>query len=132
MGIELVLISWVLSLTAASTALFIGCSVSSVQTAQELSPLLFVPQILFTGIFIKISLVPVWLRWLQYLCALKYAINLSSIVELKGMDGESEFLEAQDIHPDQSWLYIVVMLCILVGFRTLALLNLRRRAKFVF
>jgi ABC-type multidrug transport system permease subunit len=130
--IELVLISWLLSLTAASTALFIGCSVSSVQTAQELSPLLFVPQILFTGIFIKISLVPVWMRWLQYLCALKYAIDLASIVELRGMPGASLFLESQDIHTDQAWLYIVVLLCIFLGFRTFALLNLRRRAKFVF
>merc|ERR1739848_663504 len=77
----LVVISWALTLTASSTALFIGCSVANAQSAQELSPFIFVPQILFTGIFIPIELVPVWLRWLQYLAALKYAINLGSIVE---------------------------------------------------
>merc|ERR1712224_331103 len=68
----LVVVSWALTLTASSTALFISCSVANAQTAQELAPLIFVPQILFTGIFIPIGLVPTWLRWLQYLAALKY------------------------------------------------------------
>merc|ERR1719174_974781 len=37
----LVIISWALTLTASSTALFIGCSVANAQSAQELSPLIF-------------------------------------------------------------------------------------------
>merc|ERR1712178_306493 len=81
----LVCVAWALSLTASSTALFIGCSVANAQSAQELAPLIFVPQILFTGIFVPISLVPQGLRWLQYVCALKYAINLACIVEFKDL-----------------------------------------------
>merc|ERR550537_1628820 len=81
--IYLVLIATFLALTAASTALFIGCSVANAQSAQELAPLIFVPQIIFSGIFIPISLIPKALRWLQYLCALKYAINLGCIVEFQ-------------------------------------------------
>lgn len=133
--IELVLVAWALSLTAASTALFIGCSVSSVQTAQELAPLMFVPQILFAGVFVQIDLIPSWMRWLQYTCALKYAINLASIAELRdlpGVDGPHGFLAAMDIHIDRAWLYIVVLVFIFSGFRLLAMANLRRRAKFVF
>merc|ERR1712048_506249 len=127
----LVLVSWALTLTASSTALFISCSVANAQSAQELAPLIFVPQILFTGIFIPIGLVPKWLRWMQYLAALKYAINLGSIVEFSSPEDEL-VLETQDIHKDKAWLYVMILLCILVGFRTLAMINLRRKASFVF
>merc|ERR1719218_221713 len=98
--ILLVVIAWALSITASSTALFIGCSVANAQSAQELAPLIFVPQILFTGIFIPIGLIPVWLRWLQYLCALKYAINLGCVVEFADLPMGREFLKSnQNIDP---------------------------------
>jgi len=130
--LELTLISWALGLTAASTALFVSCSVANAQSAQELAPLLLVPQIIFSGIFIASNLIPAWLRWLQYACALKYAINLGCIVEFRAVPGGDEFLTNFDISKDRQWLYIVVMLGIFVGFRAVAMLNLARRAKFVF
>ena len=34
----------------------------------------FVPQLLFAGFFIQAEQIPVWLRWAQYTCALKYGI----------------------------------------------------------
>jgi hypothetical protein len=43
-----------------------------VKDVTELAPLLFVPQILFGGFFIRTSLIPVWLRWAQYVCGMKY------------------------------------------------------------
>merc|ERR1712216_901246 len=128
----LVLITWGLTLTASSTALFVGCSVANAQSAQELAPLVLVPQILFTGIFIPIGLVPVWLRWLQYLAALKYAINLACIVEFSSLPGGDQLLATQDIDKDKVWLYAVILVCILAGFRLLAMINLRRKASFVF
>jgi len=129
----LVLIGTALSLAAASTALFIGCSVSNAQSAQELAPLIFVPQIMFAGIFIPIGLVPVWLRWLQYICALKYAINLGCVVEFDYSPVfKAELKQTQNIDPDQAWLYALILACIFVGFRFLAMLNLRRKAQFVF
>lgn len=129
----LVLISWALALTAASTALFIGCSVTNAQSAQELAPLIFVPQIIFTGIFIPISLVPEALRWLQYLCALKYAIDLGCIVEFANIPEGKDFLNnVQSIDTDQWGLYALILVAIFLGFRTLAVLSLRKRARFVF
>lgn len=128
----MVVVSWALTLTASSTALFISCSVANAQSAQELSPLIFVPQILFTGIFIPIALVPTWLRWLQYLAALKYAINLACIVEFESILGGEELLNTQDIHKDKVWLYVLILACIFMGFRLLAMINLRRKASFVF
>lgn len=130
--ILLVLVSWALSMTAASTALVVGCSVPDARSAQELAPLIFVPQILFTGIFVSISLIPSWLRWLQYLCALKYAVNLASIIELSKLPGGNLLLAGLEIYPDKAPVYVAVLLGIFVGFRLLAMLNLARRAKFVF
>jgi len=130
--VELVLISWALTLTASSTALFISCSVANAQSAQELSPLVFVPQILFSGIFVSIALIPPALRWLQYAAALKYAINLACIVEFHGLPEGPPLLTSLDIDPDKKWLYMGVLLGLFVGFRMLAMINLRRKAKFVF
>ena len=33
------------------------------------------PQLLFAGFFIQAEQIPIWLRWAQYLCALKYGLS---------------------------------------------------------
>lgn len=128
----LVIIGWAMTLTASSTALFVSCSVANAQSAQELAPLILVPQILFTGIFVPISLVPAWLRWVQYLASLKYAINLACIVEFGHSELGEAVLNQQDIHKDKAWLYVLILASIFFGFRILAMINLRRKASFVF
>jgi len=128
----LVIIGWAMTLTASSTALFVSCSVANAQSAQELAPLIFVPQILFTGIFVPISLVPIWLRWMQYVASLKYAINLACIVEFESVPGGDTLLTTMDIQKDKAWLYILILASIFAGFRILAMINLRRKASFVF
>jgi len=128
----LVLVAWALSMTAASTALMVGCSVPNAQSAQELAPLIFVPQILFTGIFVSINLIPPALRWMQYLCALKYAVDLASIIELKDLPQGRALLQIENIEVDSAGLYVAVLIGIFVGFRLLAMINLGRRAQFVF
>jgi ABC-type multidrug transport system ATPase subunit/ABC-type multidrug transport system permease subunit len=128
----LVIVGWAMTLTASSTALFVSCSVANAQSSQELAPLIFVPQILFTGIFVPIALVPVWLRWLQYVAALKYAINLACIVEFDSVPGGDALLRTQDIDKDKAWLYVLTLASIFAGFRILAIVNLRRKASFVF
>jgi hypothetical protein len=52
---------------------------------------LFVPQILFSGFFIRTSLIPIYMRWAQYLCSLKYAINLLLIIEFGTCDDQVSF-----------------------------------------
>lgn len=128
----LTLTGFAMGMTAASTALLIGCSVAHVQTAQELSPLVFVPQILFSGAFVPVALIPKGLQYLQYICALKYAINLCVIVEFEDLPAGRQFLQdTQDINPDDRWLYVGILCTIFVVFRSIAMINLRNRAKFV-
>ena len=103
-----------LGMVASSTSLLIGAVAESVQVAMQLTPLLFVPQLvrtdcparspvrlgrhraphpvaalfslqLFAGFFIPITSIPVWLRWAQYLCSLKYSLNLLVVVEFENL-----------------------------------------------
>lgn len=145
----LVLSTALLGFVAASTAVLIGAIVPSVETAIQAAPLTFVPQMLFAGFFISLSLIPVWLRWAQYLCALKYGINILLLVEfgdlprswndeldpklyyqtIYGCDTpitnctnriETAMYPRNEIDPDYLWLYVVIMAAIFIVFRTIA------------
>lgn len=67
---------FLLQIVSASYAFLLGAIVSNVKQAQELAPLVFVPQLLFTGFFIRLSQIPEAIRWVQYLCSLKYGRKL--------------------------------------------------------
>lgn len=146
---------WLLGLAAASTALCAGCIAKSAKDAVEATPAIFVPQILFGGFFIKITQIPEWIRWAQYICSLKFAINLHMIIEFangacdgdpkvyKGLMGPpvpgapaltrkqacDSMLEQNDVEPELWWFYGLVLLGIFLGFRLIALVLLTRRAR---
>jgi ABC-type multidrug transport system ATPase subunit/ABC-type multidrug transport system permease subunit len=74
-----------LGLTASSISILVGSIASNAQVAIQLSPLITVPQILFAGFFVSIQKIPSFIRWIQYICALKYGINLSMIYEFNSI-----------------------------------------------
>jgi len=136
--IMLVLASWGLGVASCSIAVVLGCLVSDVKDVTEMAPLLFVPQLLFAGFFIRLSQIPVFLRWAQYLCSLKYAMNLIIYIEfnpkLPSCGGRAhEYCEAlldnNDVATDQWWVYVLLLLVLFVGFRTLGALVLIQKAK---
>ena len=51
--------------------------IEQIKTAMEAAPAVFVPQMLFAGFYIKMEQIPVFLRWLQYICGLKWAMNIA-------------------------------------------------------
>lgn len=63
-------IAYALAMSSTAIAVMLGCSVEDPKLAQEMLPILFVPQMLFAGFFVAPELIPVWLRWAQYLCSL--------------------------------------------------------------
>lgn len=142
----LVTYAWLLGMSSASVAVIIGCSVKDVKSVAELAPAVFVPQLLFAGFFVRTSFIPTWLRWAQYLCALKYALNLLTIEEFS-RDGHCEMntdnpsvscamsdnlLEANDIKVDEEAVYIGVLLALFVSFRLIAAIILKRKAAVFF
>jgi hypothetical protein len=145
-----VLTMWLVGMAAASTALCVGCVAPSAKTAMEAAPGIFVPQILFAGFFIKIDQIPVWIRWAQYLCSLKFAINLHMIIEFTGacekepqayngaigMSGGgsrkaacAQLLEINDVKADLWYVYALILVGIFLFFRLLGLFFLTRRAR---
>ncbi len=136
--IYIVLASWGLALAAGSTAVFIGCGIKDMKTAMEVFPLLFVPQLLFAGFFIKTEQIPVFLRWAQYLCSLKYSMNLIIIAEFdetldscKGAAAENceLILKENDIRKEDWWIYLLILMVLFVSFRVVAAHVLIRNAR---
>jgi ABC-type multidrug transport system permease subunit len=60
------LIGYALAMSSTALAVMLGCAVEDPKLAEEMLPLLFVPQMLFAGFFVTPTLIPVWLRWAQY------------------------------------------------------------------
>jgi ABC-type multidrug transport system permease subunit len=118
----------------ASTALavLLGCSVEDPKLGQELLPLLFVPQMLFAGFFVTPDLIPVWLRWAQYLCTLTYSVRLALVAEFedcaKTTSTCAKLLDDIGAVPDDTWWYWLVLLLLFGVFRVGALLVLRKKA----
>jgi len=136
--ISMMVVAWALGVTSSSVAVLIGCLVEDVKQATELAPLLFIPQILFAGFFVRLSQIPVFLRWAQYLCAMKYAINLLLIIEfdssLKSCQGRAAFLchgvlVNNNVNKNQQWLYIILLVVLFVAFRAMGAVFLVRKAK---
>ena len=132
---------WLIQLVCASYAFLIGALVPDAKAAQEIAPAILVPQLLFAGFFISIEQIPELLQWVQYLCALKFAINLGSIIEFGHLCGQKNLtadisigcdvriFEANDVDPGQTWVYVLILTMIFAVFRSLALAALVWRAQ---
>ena len=111
-------------------------AVSNIKTAMEAAPAVFVPQMLFAGFYIKMEQIPVFLRWIQYLCGLKWAMNIALATEF-GDDQCIEtlrpacqnLLKANDSDADDWLLYLLVLCGAFAFFRIAALTALVHKAK---
>ena len=127
---------YMLAMTNTALAVLLGCSVEDPKLAQELLPILFVPQMLFAGFFVTPDLIPAWLRWARYLCTLTYAIRIILVEEFYNCNPLNEaennrcneLLENVDADPDETWWNWLVLLLLFVVFRVFALIILRRKA----
>jgi len=125
-------INFVLAIASTSIGIVIGSIVEDPSVAAELMPVLIVPQLLFSGFFISIDLIPSFLRWAQYLCSFTYAIRLSSYYEF----GDCEYDTCLDLlyrngvfELDTVW-YWVILLSITIVFRITGMVFLRSKASF--
>lgn len=137
--ILLVLASWGLGMVSNSVAMAMGCVVPDVKDVTELAPLIFVPQILFAGFFIRTGEIPIFLRWAQYLCSMKYSMNLVLLNEFRldrptcqGAAAEAncrEIIESNGIDGNVFYIYIILLFVLFVAFRLAGALVLVQKAK---
>jgi ABC-type multidrug transport system ATPase subunit len=115
------MVLWLNNLSAASASLLAGCVVTDPSNVSEIAPFISTPQIIFTGFFIRIDQIPAALRWLQYLCSLKWSLNLLLLVEFDNCQDQElcdQFVLApNNISKDDAGLYVGVLIGIFVLFR---------------
>jgi energy-coupling factor transporter ATP-binding protein EcfA2/ABC-type multidrug transport system permease subunit len=128
----LILILWGIASTSASLAILLGCLLKDPKQAIEFAPLIFVPQLLYVGFYIRTSLIPVYIRWIQYLCPLKYGVNLAFLNEYHSVTGAgairnwSLMLSKNAIEPSDWWVYVLIMLGIYCGCKVVSSYALSR------
>jgi hypothetical protein len=122
------------SLAMASTAIAVclGCAVEDPKLAQEMLPILFVPQMLFAGFFVTPGLIPIWLRWARFLCSLTYGLRIVLLAEFESCYAIStncqHVLDSTDALTGQKWWYWLILVLLFVVCRLLALFILRQKA----
>ncbi len=138
--IFMVLAGFGLGMVSNSVAMTLGCIVPDVKDVTELVPLAFVPQMLYGGFFIRISQVPTFLRWAQYIVALKYSMNLLYLTEFhpslpfcqSSSTAEMRckmLIELNDIDSERYYIYIILLIVLFLVFRLLGGFILFQKAK---
>jgi len=130
------MITYTLGMASTAVAVLLGCAVDDAKLAQEMLPILFVPQMLFAGFFVNISLIPIWLQWVQYVCSLTYGLRLMVYHEFKDCaDGSdkaaencNELLDSLNIHDDDTWWYWKALFCMFCLLRISAVRILKKKS----
>ncbi|KAJ9469406.1 ABC transporter G family member 7 [Diplonema papillatum] len=132
----LLMSTFALGFVTSSIALCIGAATTRAETAVNLMPAIYIPQILASGFFVATQSIPPGVRWTQWLCPLKYGLALCTISEFSSsyvpddrVHVTSFTLENSDIDPDDWWIYVVVLVSMFVFFRATAAFILTKRAR---
>jgi ABC-type multidrug transport system permease subunit len=128
-------------MACASTALgvLIGSAVKDPSVAIEFLPAVFMPQILFSGFFVPPELMPDWLAWIRFICPLTYGVRIVVAAEFDNSCPDvvknnvtinycDEILNNVGTDVDDYWWYFLVLACLFIVFRLLALFVLKRKA----
>ncbi|GAB5353793.1 hypothetical protein AAMO2058_000064500 [Amorphochlora amoebiformis] len=121
---------FLLGVVSSSVAVALGCATTNVKTAIETVPLVFVPQMLFAGFFVPIQTIPSYLRWSQWLCTLKYSINIMLLTEFtEDTPPVNALLHENTVKRDDLWFYVGMLLVLFFAFRMLGMIALSFRSQ---
>ena len=128
--IGLVYSCFLITVASSSVALLVSAVATDARQALEAAPIIFVPQIYYTGFFLEsVDQMPAVLRWGRYLCSLKYGLNIAIISEFgEFTPGVDAVYRRFDISTDSEWWYALILVLITLVFRVLAILALKSRA----
>lgn len=125
-------LNFILAIASSSIGVFIGSMVEDPKAAGEFIPALIVPQLLFSGFFIQVDLIPSFLRWAQYLCSLTYATRLATLYEFGDCETEScvSLLDSNGVYQLESYWYWIILITIASVFRITSMFVLKSKASF--
>lgn len=132
-----VAINYTVAMASTAAAVFLGCGIEDPQLGVQFLPLLFVPQMLFAGFFVTTDLLPIYIRWAQYLCPLTFCLRLLNLAEFgdcakgegQGARNCQNLLKIMHAEEDDKWWYWLMLIIIFVAYRATALLLLKRLAR---
>jgi hypothetical protein len=125
-------------LAMSSTAMAVTLGVlaeGDAKVAQQLLPIMFIPQLLSSGFFVSPNLMPTFLQWAQYVSVLAYAVKILIVEEFhECSDNVTELHNCQDLlesvraNPNQVPFYTAMLVVYFFIFRAIALYLLRKSA----
>jgi ABC-type multidrug transport system permease subunit len=114
---------------------------SNVAVVLALGPMLLIPAIIFGGLFINVDEIPPYFYWLSYISFIQYGYKGVSIavwqardvipcdVQLCPYSSGDEVLESLNFNEDTKWLNLLILIILIVGFRSMAVLSLVIRCR---
>jgi hypothetical protein len=136
---QFVAVGFGLSLVASSLGMLLGAVLNDVKEVTECATAVFIPQILFIGFYARISQIPVFLRWAQYLCAMSYATKLGYYLEFnadqplcqaspQAAQNCANLLAVNNATEDTVWSNAVGLVVLFVAVRVLTVIMLVGKA----
>lgn len=93
-------------------------------SALRLVPVVLLPQLLFSGILIHVDLIPYWMNWMEFLCYIKYAVNLAFINETEQFRNSIYIVNLANQNlidtDNNAWVYALLLVAFVVGVRVIA------------
>jgi ABC-type multidrug transport system permease subunit len=125
-----------LAMSGTAMAVMLGVlAEGDAKVAQQLLPIMFIPQLLSSGFFVSPSLMPTFLQWAQYVSVLAYAVKILILEEFYNCsDNAIEKSNCQNLidnvgaNPDQIPFYVIMLVVYFLIFRAAALYLLRKSA----
>lgn len=128
------LITYALAMSSNALAVLVGSATEDPTMAVEFLPMCFIPQLLFAGFFVNPDLIPAWLRWLQYVFPLTYAVRLHLEKEFADCGSEQAqmncdtLLSNVGVNSADIWFYWLMLILLFLLLRLGALAALRKKA----
>jgi ATP-binding cassette subfamily G (WHITE) protein 1 len=73
------------SVIGLSLGMFFASLFADLGIALAITPLILLPLMLFSGLYVNVGNIPVYFNWIQYISPMKYAFQASMINEMKGL-----------------------------------------------
>lgn len=130
-------VCFTLAMGSTAVAVILGAAAgSSAKIATAALPLVLLPQMLFVGYFVSPELIPVWLRWIQYICPMTYATRILLVADFHECSENflekifcETLLENTGADPDELAWYWCILVSQFVVFRLIALTILHKSAQ---
>lgn len=116
-------------LASAAVSFMLASVLTDVSIASQIAAYVLVVQTLFSGFFITAQQIPWVLRWLIWICPLKYGLSILFIAEFNGQPGSQAFLASNQVNADMILFYIFMLVGLILIIRVLGSVGLWWRTR---